>query len=221
VEHDVSAEPAVPSRGRAGRPRAEDLEARHDAILDVAGRIFEDRGYRGTSLDMIAREARVAVRTIYVKFGGKAGLFTAVLQQRRLSYGIVDIGAADPGRAVRDVLQEFGEHLLELLATPQIVRMHRMVIAEAEDQQEAALIYYRTGCGHVLDMLASFFAREGMAATFKPGLLPAQLAELYFHCVCGDQITRLLLGGGGLPSGAQTAADVSNRLDLFYLLAAR
>ncbi|MEG1117818.1 MAG: helix-turn-helix domain-containing protein, partial [Janthinobacterium sp.] len=70
----------------AGRPRAADMEARMDNLLHTAGCLFLEKGYGKVSLEMIAREAHVAVRTIYVKFGGKSGLFNAVVELRRAAY---------------------------------------------------------------------------------------------------------------------------------------
>lgn len=45
--------------------------------MEVAGRHFAERGYDGTSVHAIAREAGVAANLITRYFGGKAGLFTA------------------------------------------------------------------------------------------------------------------------------------------------
>ena len=67
----------------AGRPRSSDREARMHDLIHTAGQLFLKHGYRNVSLEMLAREAHVAVRTIYVKFGGKAGLLNAVLVANR------------------------------------------------------------------------------------------------------------------------------------------
>ena len=67
----------------AGRPRSSEREARIHDLIHTAGQLFLKHGYRNVSLEMLAREAHVAVRTIYVKFGGKAGLLNAVLVANR------------------------------------------------------------------------------------------------------------------------------------------
>ena len=61
-------------RGR--RPGGEDTRA---AILDAARGEFAQRGYEGTSLRAVAREAGVDPRLVHHYFGGKAELFTEVL----------------------------------------------------------------------------------------------------------------------------------------------
>ena len=48
----------------AGRPKAADVEARNQELIDASCRLFLEHGYTRVSLETIAREARVAVRTI-------------------------------------------------------------------------------------------------------------------------------------------------------------
>ena len=43
-------------------------------IIEVAGRLFMERGYAGTTIPAIAAEAGVAVETVYRSASGKAGL---------------------------------------------------------------------------------------------------------------------------------------------------
>lgn len=65
-----------------------------------------ENGYSRTGWATTASGARVAGRTIYVKFGWKAGLFKAVIEHSRSRYGAVDIAKADE-RAIKVILQEF------------------------------------------------------------------------------------------------------------------
>ena len=59
------------------RRRAQAVVTRND-ILDAAQRLFEDRGYAATTMDAIAAEAGVALKTVYVAFETKSGLLRAV-----------------------------------------------------------------------------------------------------------------------------------------------
>jgi AcrR family transcriptional regulator len=51
-------------------------------ILDGAERLFAARGYRGTSLREVTREAEVNLASVNYHFGSKAGLMKAVLERR-------------------------------------------------------------------------------------------------------------------------------------------
>jgi AcrR family transcriptional regulator len=61
------------------RRQAQAAQTRQD-ILAAARDAFLERGYAGTTLAAVAKAAGVVVETIYRGFGGKAGLFKAVLE---------------------------------------------------------------------------------------------------------------------------------------------
>jgi AcrR family transcriptional regulator len=61
----------------SARRRAQAAATRGD-ILDAAQRLFEERGYAATTMDAIAAEAGVALKTVYVAFETKSGLLRAL-----------------------------------------------------------------------------------------------------------------------------------------------
>src|SRR5215218_1993436 len=61
----------------SSRRRAQAAATRAD-ILGAAQRLFEDRGYATTTMDAIAAEAGVALKTVYVAFETKSGLLRAL-----------------------------------------------------------------------------------------------------------------------------------------------
>jgi AcrR family transcriptional regulator len=72
------------------RPRAAYLgpERRRPLILDVALELFLERGYKGTSMEAVARAAGVTKPVVYACFTSKAELFGALLdreEQRMLA----------------------------------------------------------------------------------------------------------------------------------------
>lgn len=58
-------------------PRRRDAERTKQRLLDVAGRLFAERGYDGTNVRAIAADAGVSINLITRYFGGKPGLFAA------------------------------------------------------------------------------------------------------------------------------------------------
>jgi AcrR family transcriptional regulator len=59
--------------------RADQVAQARRHVLATAGVLFRAHGYAAVSMPVIAREAHVAVETIYRGFGSKAGLFKAVV----------------------------------------------------------------------------------------------------------------------------------------------
>ncbi|MEZ5091795.1 TetR/AcrR family transcriptional regulator [Nocardioides sp.] len=52
---------------------------RRDQLIDVARAVFSERGYDGAAIEDIAARARVSKPVVYEHFGGKEGLYSAVV----------------------------------------------------------------------------------------------------------------------------------------------
>ncbi len=107
-----------PSVRKPGRPRDEQLtERRRGEILEAAARLFADRGYRQTDLQILADQLGVGKGTIYRYFPTKEELFLAAAD-----YGMQLLHAAmgetakeaEPlervGRAISCYLAFFDQH---------------------------------------------------------------------------------------------------------------
>ena len=71
-------DPVKPKRPyNSSRRQAQAQETRRD-ILDAAQRLFEQQGYAATTMEGIAAEAGVALKTVYVAFTTKSGLLRAL-----------------------------------------------------------------------------------------------------------------------------------------------
>jgi len=67
-------------RARRGRVRMTRME-RHEQLIDVARRLFSDKGLEGTSVEEIAAVAGVSKPVVYEHFGGKEGLYAVVVDR--------------------------------------------------------------------------------------------------------------------------------------------
>ncbi len=89
-----------------------------ERMLDVARRLFAERGYAETTIEEIAKGAGVAVPTVYAAFQSKRGVLDALLRRQvagepggpplTQTAGAQEVAAAtDP----REVLRRFVQHL--------------------------------------------------------------------------------------------------------------
>ncbi len=204
----------TPVSKSAGRPKAADAEARMHDLVHIAGSLFLKNGYTKVSLESIARQAHVAVRTIYVKFGGKVGLLQAALEQRRDGFFGSGEMLADQ-RPLKQIVDGFGERFLALMASPDVIAMQRVVMAEAADNPELAETFYEHGPRRTNDMLTAFFARPDIHAQLREPITPEQAAKHLISCVKGDQL-RCFLFARPDETRAQALEKLHQRLDLFY-----
>lgn len=198
----------------AGRPRAADIEARHQNLIDCAGQLFLRLGYDKVSLELIAREAHVAVRTIYVKFGGKAGLFQAVLEANRDKF-MSCLHMEDDQRPLKEIIGEFAEHFYEMITAPDALEVQRMVVAEAKSSPELAHTFFDAGPRQSRETLAILFARPDIRAQLREDLPYELLPGHLLNCIIGDFFSRFLFGP---PAEAhdEVMRKLHQRLGLFY-----
>ena len=118
---------------RASPPRERADAARNRAVvLAAAARLFRQHGVEGLSMDAVASAAGVGKGTLFRRFGDKAGLAAALLdeQERALQEAILSgpapLGPGEPGArpAPRARLRAFVDAYLDyLLAHLPLVRM--------------------------------------------------------------------------------------------------
>jgi AcrR family transcriptional regulator len=126
----------------AGRPRPERADAarNRERVLAAARRLFAERGVDAVTMDEVARAAGVAKGTIFNRFGDRAGLALALLDeheralQEQILRGPPPLG---PGAPPRERLLAFLAALAELTVE------HRDLLVEVERASPGAR--YRTG----------------------------------------------------------------------------
>jgi AcrR family transcriptional regulator len=171
----------APPPGRA------DAARNREKVLAAARRLFDERGVGNVAIDEIAREAGVGKGTVFHRFGDRAGLVMALVDdderelQDRILRGPPPLGpgAPPPERlaalvdALLDLLERYGDLLRNSEASRAGARYdagayaawHQhatMLIAEARPDADAALL------AHLL--LAPFAAEHFTHLTQREGL---------------------------------------------------
>lgn len=100
-------------------PRQRLREIRRERILQEAARCFNRQGYRGTTLDDIARRLGVSTAALYYYFKGKEDLLFAC---HRMSHEIgmeslrhAEESGGNPAERLRAALQDYVEHITDEL----------------------------------------------------------------------------------------------------------
>lgn len=181
------------------------------AALDV----FLETGYLGTSVDDIAAAAHASKRTVYGHFGDKEGLFREVIRstiapmQDALQQQLDLARSDDPWEALRAVTRS----LAAIVVTPNVIRLRRVLSAEADRFPDLANEWYRLGPAQTIDRLADWLAASGL-----PIADPRTGAEQLLWLAISKPLNRLMFAPSGetaLPDELDRAA--STAFDLFRL----
>lgn len=154
------------ARVKPSEPSYRQLQAEATAqrILQAARRLFHERGYAATTLELIAAEAGVAVPTVYARFKSKRGLLEGlrgVMRQEAEVTSLIDaaIGEPDPERKLELYARQVRQ---QMERSYDVIAIHR----EASRVDPAAADAHR----RVLDSRARVIGR--FARTLKPVLAP-------------------------------------------------
>ena len=178
------------------------------AILDAAEAVFARDGVQRSRMGDIAREAGVAVGTIYNHFADRNALVQALLDARRKAlYARIDAALADPTQAFE---ARFSAMLSALFAHFDEHSGLFIVHMEAEVMQRGR---GRGGIQTLLQRMAAL-VQEGVAA----GALREQDAELYPTLLLG--MLRALFVQHIYGVGAPSPADGAERMARIFLAGA-
>lgn len=185
---------------KCGRPaKGQELLSR-DRLLDAALQLFLEHGYGNLTLETIARDARVSLRTIYSQFGGKAGLFGALI--RRCSDHFADSLGDD--KTLEEALIDFAECFLQRITQPDVVRMRAILIGEAPRFPDLAIQFYEQGPQRTLEHLAQFFSRQQKLG-HVPLMNPHLLADQFLSSLRNENFQQLQLGLRATPDAEEIA----------------
>ena len=130
---------------KRGRPKDRELtQRRQEEILDVAARVFAERGFPGTDVQEVADELEVGKGTVYRYFPTKRKLFLAAVDRamRRLREE-VDASAAEAGDPLERIARAVRAYLAFFDANPAYVELLIQERAEFKDRKKPTYFEHR------------------------------------------------------------------------------
>jgi AcrR family transcriptional regulator len=143
-------------------------------ILEAAGALVADQGIECVSMDDVARAASVGTGTLYRRFGGRAGLMFALLDEHTRDFQNALIAGPPPlgpGAPARERLLAFGAGYLDLLE-----RHSALMVDAAPNGKETAGVMALL-ITHLTILLRE--AAPGLDAQFTAEALLATLAPAH------------------------------------------
>jgi TetR/AcrR family transcriptional regulator, mexJK operon transcriptional repressor len=185
---------------------------KRQAIMDAATKLFLADGYQGTSMDEIASLAEVSKQTVYKNFADKQRLFSDIVlgaAARAEDFVRLLPGMLAEASDLESGLRALARRYLATVMQPQLLRLRRLVVSEADRFPDLAREYYKLVPEHVMAALAAQLS--GLADAGRLRIDDSQLAASHFaFLVLGLPLDKAMFLGA---DHGLTAADLDRRAD--------
>lgn len=197
---------------RGGRPSKADAEQLAHRIVDAATEQFFTLGYGATTIEAIARRAKVSKRTLYHRFEDKAALFSAVvhrtIERMRPPADVPLLRGAD----LAENLRGLANLVLHAALSAPAIQLHRLIIAESSRFPNLAAAVNNEGASEeAIRLIAGLLEREARAGNLRLDN-PTFAAQQFLQMVISVPQRRAM--GLGMPMNAEAleawARDVVN-----------
>lgn len=193
--------------------RGERSDERRELIVRMASQLFLKKGYDNVSINEIIELVGGSKATIYAWFGGKEGLFEAVVTQlcQEVTLGI-DV---DKTGTIEEQLVRIGRSFLELVLSPRILEFHRLMVSIGRTFPGAGRLFFETGPASAYKIVAAWIEHHQ-----KSGALisaePYRLAVLYLDMLISENQLGWLtsMPRAARPEKIRETADIAARIFL-------
>ena len=199
---------------RGGRPSRADAEQLAQRIVDAATELFFSLGYGATTIEAVARRARVSKRTFYHRFADKPALFSAVV------HGTIERMRPPPevpllqGANLAEILRRLAQLVLRAALSPAAIALHRLIVAESGRFPNLATIVSQQGASEeAIRLIAGVLEREADAGRLALDN-PTFAAQQFLHMLITAP-QRRAMGLGAAMTSAEVEAWARNVVNLF------
>lgn len=186
--------------------REEKRSQRQQQIETAAYEVLEAKGYGGTSMLSIAKQARASNETLYNWYGDKQGLFQALVTRNAEEVKTHLEAELQTDHDALSILGTLGPKLLKLLTGDRAVALNRAAAADSSGELGATLS--QAGREAVFPLLEQVLlrARKEGQLNFES---TREAVGLYLDLLIGDQQIRRVIGRLPNPSDSFCANRAS------------
>lgn len=166
-------------------------EKKQQILMGAFGE-FLAQGYAGTSVDRIAKAAKVSKPTVYTYFQSKENLFKALVQEMAQEQFFAVLGQEPLVGEPEVVLQELAVATIERLAeSPQQLDFIRLVLGESGRFPELSQAFLQAIIKPALERLSHYLASCPELKVDNPGAI----AEIILSTILFYVVTQELMHG--------------------------
>ena len=195
--------------------RQDRKEKRQAEIEDAAYELLEKKGFEGTSMAMLAKQAKASMETLYRWYGDKNGLFSAlVLRNSKDVLACLDAAEATEA-SPRDKLRKTSEALLSTLSGAKAIALNRAAVSDKTGTLGRLLS--ESGRAIVGPRLAALLIswRASGAVAFDN---PKEAAMVFVNLLVGDHQIKRVTGVASPLTTDEVTGHVARTLEMFQKL---
>jgi AcrR family transcriptional regulator len=170
-------------RTAIAEPEPKQKTKKEREVLNVASDYFLSHGYKGTSINAMARDSGISKESIYRYFSSKKELFQAVIAKelsdyrKRLDFLNFEFDTISLDAA----LQQTAESILQAVSSDRVLALRRLIFHEAVNSPDIGEIYYSTGPQQAYDYLVKVFTAHHSDTDFTPMKLSHYFVAMTLH----------------------------------------
>ena len=155
-------------------------KAKEQEVLDVATEYFLQHGYRGASINAMARSSGISKESIYRYFSSKQQLFEAVIGRELIEYrrNLHRLDATLRSMDLRAALTTVAEAILAIITTDRTLALRRLIFDEATRSPEVGQHYYKIGANQAYTVLQSVLDTHAHESDFDVPTLARHFAAM-------------------------------------------
>lgn len=152
-------------------------------VLTVASDYFLSHGYKGTSINAMARDSGISKESIYRYFSSKKELFEAVIlkelseYEEKLRFLNVEFDAIPLDEALRAT----AESILGAVMNDRTLALRRLIFQERSRSPDIGEYYYEIGPQQAYEYLEKIFAAHRQETDFEPEILSHYFVAMALH----------------------------------------
>ncbi|REL28236.1 TetR/AcrR family transcriptional regulator [Thalassotalea euphylliae] len=155
-------------------------QIKRQQILDAATSLFTEQGYHSTSMAFIAKYADVSKQTVYSHFGSKEELFSAAIEQKCDTSGLLDFENLDLS-APKSALFTIAKRFFLMVTSKEALAVHKICAYESKTYPQLSELFYRAGperlTADVAKVLAELHERK-LLKVDRPDIAAVQFLDL-------------------------------------------
>lgn len=172
-----------PAPASTRSPALEKSDARREQIVRATAPLFLKKGYDNVSINEIIDLVGGSKATIYAWFGGKEGLFEAVVTMMCHEVAQhIDLNRTGP---IEEQATRIGRSFLDLVLSPHILEFHRLMVSMGRTFPDKGRLFFQTGPATAYRAVAEWIAFHQQGGRIMDGDA-YQLAVLFLDMLIGE-----------------------------------